>query len=454
MKDTAIKVENIGKCYRIGEKEKLHDNFGGAILDFIKSPLNNYRKYRTLYKFNDIGPDWDDNSGNNPSDIIWALKDISFEVKQGEVVGFIGRNGAGKSTLLKILSKITNPTRGRAEIHGKVSSLLEVGTGFHSELTGRENVYLNGTILGMRKKEIDRKFDEIVDFSGIERFIDTPVKRYSSGMRVRLAFSVASHLEPEIMIIDEVLAVGDADFQKKCLNKMEDVGRHGRTVLFVSHNMHAVTRLCERTILMGDGQIIQDGPSTKIVESYMRSDNVMTGVREWHDSEKAPGGNVVRLKAVRVRTAEGRTLISTDIREPFAVEMEYEVFESGHVLMPYYYFRNEKGRIAFPAIDRDPAWRKRPRPAGCYVSTVWIPGNLLSEGMMFVDAVLFTLDPKNPQFWERDAVAFQVIDSIDGDSARGDWTGELYGVVRPLLKWETEYSPDRKRIKETKDLRL
>jgi lipopolysaccharide transport system ATP-binding protein len=212
--EKAIIVENLSKCYRIGVKDQIPDTFGKTVFNFVKNPISNYRKYRSLYKFDDITPEQEINN-DFPEDIIWALKNVSFEVKKGDVVGIIGANGAGKSTLLKILSKITVPTRGHAEIHGRISSLLEVGTGFHNELTGRENVYLNGSILGMRKKEIDTKFDGIVDFSGIEKFIDTPVKRYSSGMKVRLAFSVAAHLDPEILVIDEVLAVGDADFQKK-----------------------------------------------------------------------------------------------------------------------------------------------------------------------------------------------------------------------------------------------
>ncbi|MCA9422956.1 MAG: ABC transporter ATP-binding protein, partial [Nitrospira sp.] len=249
--DLAIKVENISKCYRIGLKENMHDSLGASILHFLKNPLHNYRKYRSLYQFDDLRPD----QGDNRPDVIWALRDVSFELKKGEVVGIIGINGAGKSTLLKILSKITVPTSGSVTIRGRISSLLEVGTGFHPELTGRENVYLNGTILGMRKKEIERKFDEIVDFSGVEKFIDTPVKRYSSGMKVRLAFAVAAHLEPEILVIDEVLAVGDARFQKKCLDKMKDVGQQGRTVLFVSHILPAVTRLCRRTILLNGGRV-------------------------------------------------------------------------------------------------------------------------------------------------------------------------------------------------------
>ena len=234
----AVKAEGLSKIYRLGVKVKARESLAGAMFGFLRSPMKNYRKYRSLYRFDDV---LNQEGGSTPDNIIWALRDVSFEVRRGEVLGIIGRNGAGKSTLLKILTRIMPPTRGRAEIRGRVSSLLEVGTGFHRELTGRENVYLNGTILGMTKAEVDRKFDEIVAFSGVERFLDTPVKRYSSGMSVRLAFAVAAHLEPEILIVDEVLAVGDAEFQKKCINKMQDVSRHGRTVLFVSHNMPAVS---------------------------------------------------------------------------------------------------------------------------------------------------------------------------------------------------------------------
>ena len=243
-KEIAIKVENISKIYRIGSKKEMNDNFVTAIFEFMKSPLKNFRKYRSLYTFNDINA----NSESNSSDIYWALKDVSFEVKQGESIGIIGRNGAGKSTLLKILSRVTDPTSGYAEFRGRISSLLEVGTGFHPELTGRENIYLNGSILGMKKREIDNRFEEIVEFSGVRKFLETPVKRYSSGMRVRLAFSVAAYLESEILIIDEVLSVGDADFQRKCLEKMENISKVGRTVLFVSHNMSAIQNLCSRLI--------------------------------------------------------------------------------------------------------------------------------------------------------------------------------------------------------------
>src|SRR5437660_266586 len=267
-----IKVQNLGKQYRIGSDRSAYSTLRETLVSKFRSPLNGRNR-----------------SANKK---IWALSDVGFEINPGEVVGIIGRNGAGKSTLLKILSRITEPTTGRVELYGRIASLLEVGTGFHPELTGRENVYLNGAILGMSRAEISRKFDGIVAFAEIEKFLDTPVKRYSSGMYVRLAFAVAAYLEPEILVVDEVLAVGDAQFQKKCLDKMQDVGRQGRTVFFVSHNMPAVTRLCPRAILLDEGRILRDGASHEIVSTYLRSGLGTTAVREWNDIGEAPGNDI------------------------------------------------------------------------------------------------------------------------------------------------------------------
>lgn len=437
--ESAIKVEKLSKLYRIGMKHKIHDSLGSTVINFLKSPLTNYRTYRSLYDFGDI----QNNDSKDAENILWALQDVSFEVKPGEVVGIIGRNGAGKSTLLKVLSKITAPTAGRAEVHGRISSLLEVGTGFHPELTGRENVYLNGTILGMRKKEVNRKFDEIVSFSGVEKFIDTPVKRYSSGMKVRLGFSVAAHLEPDILIIDEVLAVGDAEFQKKCLNKMEDVGKKGRTVLFVSHNMPAVARLCDRCVLIEGGKLTADGTSDEIVKHYLSSDLGTTAAREWSDKDTAPGGDQARLRAVRVRSEEGKITDSIDIRKRFRIEMEYDLLDSDLVLMPIFQLRNEQGQNVFTSVDQDPNWKRRPRPAGRYTSTVWIPGNLMAEGMIFPICVLMTANPESVLFNESNSVAFIVVDGQEGDSARGDYTRNIPGIVRPMLEWSTEFQQDR-----------
>jgi len=446
-KDIAIKAEKISKRYRIGLKEERQETLAETLVHLLKSPLNNWHKYRSLYKFDQIPHDQD----HNHPDIIWALKEVSFEVKKGETVGIIGLNGAGKSTLLKILSKITVPTSGRAILRGRISSLLEVGTGFHKELTGRENVYLNGTILGMRKKEVDQKFDEIVDFSGIEKFIDTPVKRYSSGMRVRLAFAVAANLEPEILLIDEVLAVGDVRFQKKCLNKMQDVGQHGRTVLFVSHNMPAVTRLCSRIILLGGGKVIADGPSHEVVSIYMNADKSSKAEREWPALMEAPGDEVVRLCGVRVKTKEGRVTDSMDIKEPVGIEIEYEVLQPGHVFIVYYHVLNEEGIEAFTPFDTDPSWKGRARLTGRYVSTAWIPGYFLAEGLFYIGVGIATLHPTVPRIRERDVIAFQAVDVINDDSVIEDYHGKFNGgVVRPFLKWETKFKESKPERVEAK----
>ena len=437
-KNIAIKVENISKIYRIGAKDEIQDSLAKTLVEFIKNPLTNYRKYKSLYRFNDVELSVSDPSGGAPSDILWAVKDISFEAKKGEVLGIIGGNGAGKSTLLKILCRITDPTIGRAKIRGRISSLLEVGTGFHPELTGRENVYLNGTILGMTKAEVGRKFDEIVQFSGVEKFIDTPVKRYSSGMTVRLAFSVAAHLEPEILIIDEVLAVGDADFQKRCLNKMEDVGNQGRTVLFVSHNMAAINRLCDRVILLKGGKIVENGQTDQVISKYLNADQGTSAIKTWEDPNDSPGKDAVRLRAIRVTNSNGEVSENFDIREPIQVEMEYDIISDGVELMPNIYFWNEFEVCAFGTIDNDINWRERPRPIGTYVSSVAIPGNFLSSGWFYVYAAIQTLKPMITQFYEERVVAFQVIDRGGWDTARGIWAGEMKCSVRPMLKWKTE----------------
>ncbi|MFZ7127505.1 MAG: ABC transporter ATP-binding protein [Desulfobacterales bacterium] len=292
MSGIAIRAEKLSKQYRIGLKEESHDSLAVAFYSLLKKPWTNFQKYRSLYRFKNTTDRTDARDRTSHSDVIWALKDVSMTVKKGETVGIIGQNGAGKSTLLKVLSRITHPTSGYAEIMGRVSSLLEVGTGFHPELSGRDNVYLNGTILGMRKKEIDQKFDQIVDFSGVETFIDTPVKRYSSGMKVRLAFSVAAHLEPDILIVDEVLAVGDLAFQKKCIGKMESSVSEGRTILFVSHNMAAVSSLCERGILIEEGTVVFDGKAEDAIDRYVSNSSVDVSMPISERSDRRGSGDI------------------------------------------------------------------------------------------------------------------------------------------------------------------
>lgn len=438
MGSLAIRAEHLGKMYQLGQRSDAnYDTLRDRLAHMMAAPWRGLTGL--VARSRSAGRSAA--AARREEATLWALRDVSFEIQSGEVVGIIGRNGAGKSTLLKILSRITEPTRGRAEIYGRVASLLEVGTGFHPELTGRENIFLNGAILGMRRHEIIRKFDEIVAFAEIDRFIDTPVKFYSSGMYVRLAFAVAAHLEPEILVVDEVLAVGDSRFQKKCLNKMQDVGKEGRTVLFVSHSMPAITRMCERTILLNEGEVLQDGPSHKVVAAYLNAGHGTTALREWPDPARAPGGDVARLRAVRLRAADGQISEAIDIRQPCTLEMEYEVLQPGSVLMPHFVLYNEEGLQVFQTFDQDRDWRGRPRPVGRYLSTVTIPGNLLAEGALFVETAMLTLNPTTVQFGEYDTVAFQVIDSMDGDSARADWSGPMGGVVRPLLPWTTNFTP-------------
>ncbi len=422
----AIRIENLGKKYRVehGKPQAGYRTLRETLVEAAAAPFRRLRRGLTA---------------ESSSEDFWALKDVSFEVQPGEVVGIIGRNGAGKSTLLKILSQITKPTTGRVEINGRVGSLLEVGTGFHPELTGRENVYLNGSILGMSKKEIDRRFDEIVAFAEIERFLDTPVKRYSSGMYVRLAFAVAAHLEPEILIIDEVLAVGDASFQRKCMNKMEDVGQRGRTVLFVSHNMPAVTRLCQRCVLLDEGMVREDGAAADVAAVYLTAGVGNSALRRWDHLPSPPGNEIVSLISTCVKDQSGIVNPSVDIRERVFLEVEFRVHKPGQVLVPNFHAFTEDGTYAFVLHDLDPNWRRRPRPAGVYRSRAEIPGNFLSEGTLIVGVAVSTHDPFTVHVYERDAIAFRVIDSTDGDTARGDYAGHMPGVVRPTLKWENEY---------------
>ncbi len=427
MSDIVIQVEQLSKRYTLGARVEQDHGLRHRLEDAIRSPWQWLRGVRRVQA---------------PPEDFWALRDISIEVKRGEVIGIIGRNGAGKSTLLKLLSRITEPTSGRVRIRGRVASLLEVGTGFHPELSGRENVYLNGAILGMARSEIRRKFDEIVAFADIEKFLDTPVKRYSSGMYVRLAFAVAAHLEPEILVVDEVLAVGDSEFQKKCLNRMGDVAQAGRTVLFVSHNMQAVTRLCSRCVLLHRGEVKMDGPSKQVANAYLKTDATTSASREWPTLKEAPGDSAGRLCAVRVRSRSGALVDSIDVRHEVGIELEFEVLEPGHLFFPHFGLRNEDGTLLFVGVDVDPEWRGRKRPPGRYISTGWIPGNLLAEGLVSVLAVVMTLRPETVRALVEDAVAFRVIDCLTAqDTSRGDYDRPLPGILRPMLQWTTTFVP-------------
>lgn len=432
MPNPIIKVNNLSKRYRIGARER-YLSFRDAIVDGITAPVRNLAKLRRLTEFK---------NSNDEEDVIWALKDVSFEVKEGEVLGIIGRNGAGKSTLLKILSRITEPTSGSIEIHGRVSSLLEVGTGFHPELTGRENIFLNGAILGMRKWEIEKKFDEIVRFSEIEKFIDTPVKRYSSGMYVRLAFAVAAHLEPEILVVDEVLAVGDAQFQKKCLGKMGDVAKEGRTVLIVSHNMPSIMNLCQRAILLNDGQLVKDGTASEVVQHYMSTARSAGGEVIWSDPAQAPGNDVVRLHAVRI-LQEGidRPTADVDISKEVLIQIEFWNLREGTRLYSAIWLRDKMGTEVLSSVNaksisltEDP-WYGRPYPRGMFRSVCRIPGDFLNEGLYSVTAILGK-QPFDTQILEDYVLSFHVHDTGE---MRKEFYGGWLGVVRPRLAWHTEY---------------
>jgi lipopolysaccharide transport system ATP-binding protein len=414
-----IKAENLSKLYFLGGAR--HNSLRDALMSFVRPPSAETVEKKRL----------------------WALRDVSFAVRDGETLGIIGHNGAGKSTLLKILSRITKPSQGAAEIHGRVGSLLEVGTGFHNELSGRENIFLNGAILGMRRREIESKFDEIVAFSELEKFIDTPVKHYSSGMYMRLAFAVAAHLEPEILIVDEVLAVGDMAFQKKCLNKMRDVSESGRTVLFVSHDMSAITRICSRAVALSGGKIVSAGATADVVRDYLSASWGMSAERIYHADENVPASEYVRLKRVRLVNETGETCGSFDIRRPVGIEATYEVLQNGQILLPNFQIYNQSRVHLFTVQDVASDWRRREKEKGEYVSTAWIPGNFMAEGSFSVNVAVVTYLPKMiVHFNALEVVSFDVIDPMTGDTARGDFVGNMDGVVRPLVEWETYYERD------------
>ncbi|TMK95777.1 MAG: ABC transporter ATP-binding protein [Actinobacteria bacterium] len=412
----SISAHGLAKQYRIGQ---MHSS-----IDTLRDHL--VHGLRTL------------RTGRTKRETIWALRDVSFEVAEGEVLGIIGRNGAGKTTLLRLLSRITEPTAGYADIRGRVGSLLEVGTGFHQELTGRENIFLNGAILGMGHSEIQRKFDEIVEFAGVEKFLDTPVKRYSSGMTVRLAFSVAAHLEPEILLVDEVLAVGDAEFQKRCLGKMESFGQSGRTVLFVSHSMPTIARLCPRLLLLDRGRLVEDGPAEHVIGRYLHGDLGTSARRVWRDHDSAPGDDWARLRSARIVDASGDTSDVVDVSEPVGVEIAFDLLRR-EVVFPWIDLVDERGTLVFSAMDTNPVWTEA-RDPGRYVTTAWIPEHLLNEGTLHVSvSVKSPLLGRKP--WRHaeveSALTFHVVER-EGPTARGAFAGRIGGPVRPLLRWTSE----------------
>lgn len=420
MSDLAIRVQDLGKQYRIGLSPTRYRTLRESLVESINIPARLKRK------------DNGDELGK-----FWALRDISFDVRKGKVLGVIGRNGAGKSTLLKILSRVTEPSEGYAEIHGQVGSLLEVGTGFHPELTGRENIYLNGAILGMPRTEIDSKFDQIVSFAEVEQFIDTPVKRYSSGMYLRLAFAVAAHLEPDILVVDEVLAVGDAEFQRRCLGKMSDVAKQGRTVLFVSHNMSAILRLTEEAILLDKGQLVLRAPTQETVDYYMSTGYSQTGQRTWESDEISDSAAPFRPIELRLSNQKGTTIDTVRSTEPITINVEYELESPITGLRVGLYLMTTRGEYVFTSFDTDqPEMYERysVRPEGRYTSSCTLPPNFLNEGryVLGINASSFRV---KRYFQDEQALTF----TVDVSGAPGmQWPENRLGPVRPALEWSIE----------------
>lgn len=413
-----IEVRNLGKKYTINHQRGGYVALRDILTGILKSPLRFLKK-----KAKEI-------AGIDTKEDFWALKDVNFTIEPGEVVGIIGRNGAGKSTLLKILTGITPPTTGEIKMRGKVASLLEVGTGFHPELTGRENIFLNGAILGMTKKEIVKKFDEIVAFAGIDKFLDTPVKYYSSGMYVRLAFSVAAHMEPDILLVDEVLAVGDAEFQKKCLGKMEEVTKKsGRTILFVSHNMAAIQSLCKKCILLEKGRVKMVGETKEVVSHYLNNKNGNTTSINFTD--KNVGNNIAKLLKARIinKAGEEATFVLSD--KEVGIEMEFDVLQNNQNLVPNIHIFTRAGEYAFIShSDLD----EKLNAIGKHRAVVWIPANLLNEGTYIAGIALSTMIPLHVHFYAQDALIFQVTTNLD-TAKKNDFNQRIPGVVRPKLNW-------------------
>jgi len=412
--EPAIQIQNLCKEYKLAPAERyiaLRDVIAGAARNLFR-PAAKKQAFR-------------------------ALQDISLDIMPGERLGIIGRNGAGKSTLLKIISRITPPTSGKVVVRGRVGSLLEVGTGFHPELTGRENIYLNGSILGLKRSEISRQLDTIIQFSGVEKFIDSPLKRYSSGMQMRLAFSVAAHLDTEILLVDEVLAVGDAEFQKKCLGKMEEVSRQdGRTILFVSHNMDSIRKFCPSAILLDKGKITAAGLTEKVIHEYTTHHLRANAVIEW------PAGvhsynNEVMLQKAWLHDESGTVQSRFDTTEKAGISLAYEVVRDDAVFTHGINVYNQENVNVFNSHDVTSPVRSEKRKKGKYRATAWIPGNLLPEGMFSVSVALFLPNPLDVLVYEKEVLTFEIFTNFSKPSARGDYADAFPGIVRPLIQWET-----------------
>ena len=424
-REVVIKVENVSKLYRLGQVGT------GTLSHDLKRWWATARGKEDPYL--KIGME-NDRTKKSDSEYAWALKDITFDVEQGDTLGIIGKNGAGKSTLLKILSRVTTPTTGTLRAKGRIASLLEVGTGFHPELTGKENIFMNGAILGMTKKEISRKFDEIVDFAGVEKYIDTPVKRYSSGMYVRLAFAVAAFLEPEILIVDEVLAVGDAEFQKKCIGRMKDVSiNDGRTVIFVSHNMTAIQSLCNKTIMLEKGMVKKVGETNDIISYYLNAYANTSSSKTWVPNE-APGNANARLLSVKLTDKDGNGVSTTYLEDELYMDVVYECLIPDTKLNISISLITEKDEylLSSPSIT-DKVWACKPHPAGIFKSTVKMPDNYFNDSNYKVQ-VLLVKDASEVIALAEDII---VIEKVDSGVNREGFFSKWHGITRPILEWKT-----------------
>lgn len=430
-----LSIENVSKHYRlgvVGTRTIKHDlnrwwhKVRGKEDPYLKIGERNSRS--TLGK----------------SKYVWALKNITFDVHEGEVLGIIGKNGSGKSTLLKILSKVTMPTKGLIKSKGRIASLLEVGTGFHPELTGKENIYLNGAILGMSKTEITSKFEEIVEFAGVQRYIDTPVKRYSSGMKVRLAFAVAAHLEPEILVIDEVLAVGDAEFQSKAIGKMKDIASDdGRTVLFVSHDMDAIQKLTKRAVVLSDGEVLFVGETDKAVQVYLNKGLESKPTITWDELQTAPGNDFGRLKKVSIYNAKKEACKRFKITEPIHISVSYWDLNTEYSNTAMVHIINERGQCLFATNEFNaPNWQEvHSKEKGIVTAVCTIPGNFMAEGQFNISVGVGNYNPDITHVFEENLLAFEVYDDTTGEGVRNMASGSWPGMVRPKLDWSIERIP-------------
>lgn len=430
MSQTVIKVENLSKLYRLGEVTT------GTLSHDLNRWWHKIRGKEDPYAR--IGQT-NDRTRKAESEYVWALKDVNFKVAQGEVLGIIGRNGAGKSTLLKLLSRVTSPTSGSIKIRGRFASLLEVGTGFHPELTGRENIYLNGAILGMSRREINSKLDEIVDFSGCEAYLDTPVKRYSSGMKVRLAFAVAAFLEAEILIIDEVLAVGDGEFQKKCLGKMNDVASQGRTLLFVSHNMGLISSLCSRAILLEHGTVAMDTSASETILGYYTHGRSTPFNVNFGQNAKPVQGQGIQLLHGSIENLQGTPVPDVDLRDSFQIRIRYRIHEDCPApLYPNIHVTDSSGSYVFVSAAIS---NTVPKSRGDHEAVCIIPGNLLNSGTYFFGLAVTVMNKGvKVAFFEKDALCVNITEQIEEtlDTTRNGWSGTLPGSIRPSLTWSIQ----------------